>query len=751
MNKIKVIIIDTKIILYIFLINTISIFYSYQGIAKICITEFTDTNNLSYKTEFTSGEVLNAWIVTNNSAAYYCFNEKSNQKKRLMMGYRFKILKDNFKVRFQGKYWSLLIQDGTQVEKKNIIGWVSHDNLIFNEKPLRDYKTGMLKKALIKEGNCNNGNALRVYSDCKLINSIDSIEVGAVFYVYDSYFNDEIKSVLIGVTSQLNSSSLKDPLLLGWVDSKFVTFWNTRIACEFPVDSIVEMMDENNNVVFKTKSITPQLSYNSMRNPILSVKNEYFKVGVFSGLSAEQLHLKNNTLPGIQTGLEVLFVIDGSESMTHAFNAILGYIERTAIFFEEEKGLKSPRFSLLIYRNPNINNQLDYCKHELTLYPMGSIHKLIDNLQNRVRCINENIDIEVPMYKGIIEGIKKCQFDTGKNGNPRRLRTVIHLGDARDKGIEGYDPKNVSDILSEYHIYKYISINVSGSDLSGFVYSYNQIPFKNKTLFNAFPPPLTLLNSIFQNLVNETKSVNDQIKIISRGFSLSNELHSNEYFSVYSKGLSGISKNFFGNVSENILQFSKKRILANNIQIEKYSTYKQYIEANIPKTIPLKIYLFVSLVEIEKIICFLTNILDSNYEKKYWNNYLKIIIGDNNYIQDNIELSLEENNNKNNGIPITAGFMKYTKKQFLNLKGPKLQKALCEAEIVKEQFKALINNKYISNIHVDSFIPCNYKITYSADINEDGKISHLDQYFFHSHQDVEKMAWIPLEHFSFQQ
>ena len=93
--------------------------------------------------------------------------------------------------------------------------------------------------------------------------------------------------------------------------------------------------------------------------------------------------------------------------------------------------------------------------------------------------------------------------------------------------------------------------------------------------------------------------------------------------------------------------------------------------------------------------------------------------------------------------------MKYTKKQFLNLNNPdNFQKIICEAKIVRKQFIAFTRNKYISHIHIDDSSTCKYKIIYKQDLNEDGKVNDLDKYFF-LNGSAEKMAWIPLEHFSF--
>ena len=118
---------------------------------------------------------------------------------------------------------------------------------------------------------------------------------------------------------------------------------------------------------------------------------------------------------------------------------------------------------------------------------------------------------------------------------------------------------------------------------------------------------------------------------------------------------------------------------------------------------------------------------------------------------------MEKCNKLRNGIPIKAGFMKYTKKQFLNLSGRALERAFCEAKIAREQFRAFVRNKYIKRLIMLDIDSCNFMPVYEEDINGDGKVVHtegtianvpIDRYFFGSGIDSEEAAWIPLDHFS---
>ena len=620
-------------------------FYNYQAVANICLTESTDTE-LSFQKESYTGQDINVWIVSNNGSAYTCYDHKKSFK-RLMMGYRYKIIQNNYRVKHNGKNWSLLVEDSIKIDRKKLIGWVPHDDIIIKNKPIKNMETNLYQKVLIKEGDCINGNGLKIFNDRELINSNEAINIGSVFYVYDFYprnvFFTDIKSLLISPLSSLGQQSKSEPLLIGWIDRKSIIFWNTRIACDFPVGSIVKMIDDNKNMLFKTKRISTPLLYNAMRNPILSLNEDYYKIAAFSRLSIQQLNLKSKkSLFNIKTGLEVLFVMDGSESMTHAFNATRVCIKETANSLKkkaEEIGVEKTRFGLMVYRNINKNSNLNYCKDETTLYPMGSVQKFINNLQNHVVCKNDSNVIEVPMYVGLIEGVKYCQFDTGYKGGPKRLRTIIHLGDARDNGNRNYTPKNISDIFKQHHIYKYISINVSGNKLSGFDYSVKNIPFKNKKHFIQLPKPPKIIEYIIGEFIQDIQGVSEQIKIISKGTMLSNGFAG----TIMSKGFAGTSHGIIGEVSDEILKYAKNLIQANNIKLTD-SGFKQYVEGFVSKETPLKKYLLVSITEIEKITFFLTNLIESK-NTKFWDNCLQIILGDETCEKNGIELSLEECNN----------------------------------------------------------------------------------------------------------
>ncbi|KPA15461.1 conserved hypothetical protein, secreted [Candidatus Magnetomorum sp. HK-1] len=778
--------------------------YCCQANARTCLTEYTDTNNLSFQLEPYTGQKINVWIVTDDAPTYNCFNKRKNIRKRLPMRNRYKVLKDNYRIRSKdGKHWSLLVNadETDDISSKKLAGWISHDNIIVTNHPMKNLGTNIYQKILIREGDCNNGKALQIFNDRELNYTREAIEVRTVFYVYDFFprsarnpESDKTKSLLIGVDPQLDPIASNAPLLLGWIDKKKVTFWNSRTACEFLIKKKYKLVDDHNNKLFEPEILTKPLYHNELRNPILKETDQFYRIGAFWKLSEKQLGIRKQ-IEQIKIGLEILFVIDGTRSMTHAFQATIEAVQESAQklnIISGTIGLENPRFALLFYRDKptgisykredkkNIEVHLDYCKKELTIFPMGNYQRLLNNLNEHIAC-DSDITLKESMYLGLVEGVKRCNFDTGLDGLPKRLRTIIHLGDAGDNGSSGLTVSEVSEVLQNYHIHRYLSVNVSGIEYSDFNDSVVGIKLEYKDGTDHCDDRRKIVSFVTRNLnafvKKPTSRLQEQIQIIAKGFTINNEINEPieperkivkqniiNYSEYGSKGIAGTTEGRVGVVSDAILNYAKKVIKANKIVLDEYNAFQKYLEGNISKHAPIKKSILVSKTNLEKITASLTNMIEARgnvqKRKEVWDNSLKLILGDQTCIENGIELSLEECNKQRNGIPIKAGFMKYTKKQFINLSGQSLNRVFCEAHIAREQFRAFVSNKYIKNIELISTDPCRFKPEYEEDLNNDGGVIHsnnaskddrIDQYFFKegSGLEFEKMAWIPIDHFSF--
>jgi hypothetical protein len=736
--------------------------------ARICLTEITDISHLSFHKDDMHGQPIHVWINADNTPAYDCFKNATNINKRLAMRARYKVVMHNYRVKYNKQHWSLLVKgDANIVSKETIVGWVPHEFLITRNIPMKNERDNIFIKALIKESSTSDAQALSVYTHPDKMHEIsEGIKVRTVFYVYDyapktaGYpSSPETKRVFIGADQTLDLGALQANLLIGWIDRSKVSFWNTRTACEFKQNVDARLVDDSNNTQF-TPQIDRPLEFDELRNPIFKKQGNRYYIGAFARLNQEKLNIKRK-IARIATGLEILFVIDGTRSMTDEFNATLSAAKETASELNDmarRNGVELPRFALLFYRdqptkevalqkkgNKDVPAFDSYCKDEWTLYNMGSIDKFTSFLENQTAC---DADSTLPesMYKSLIHGLRKCRFQTGFDGMPKKTRIVIHIGDAGDNHAGDFSPKDVSDALMNHHIFRYISINADNFS-TDFVRSVEGISAgKGKTIhLNNLSDLRQKLVDIFLMAQKQSIEVKQQIQIISRGF--------------ISQGFAGTSEGRIGVISPEILDYALKIIRANKINPDKLDAFRQYVEGWVEKDM-VKEYLLVSQTDIEKITAFLDRLsydhASQQKRKDAWQQTLKIILGGQQCMINGLPITLEDCNKMRNGIPIQAGFMRYTLKEFLNLSGPQVKIVKCEVKMALEQFRAITKNKYIKQFIFKDKSNCSFDPIFEYDINGDGltipesqykKKNMVDQYFF-KEEEARTMAWIPVAHFN---
>jgi len=734
--------------------------------ARFCLTEKTDTYNMKFHIGIL-GNMQNVWVNTNDTPAYDCFQNPVDIKDRLKMTSRYKVVMNNYRIRHNGKHWSLLVKgDSGEITKETIVGWVDHDNLITNNVPLKNEHNSIYIKALIKETSTSDAQSVFVYANPKMDKNIyritdrgkpAGIPVRTVFYVYDYYprtagspLYSETKSVFIGADLNLDFMDTEARLLIGWVSKEKISFWNTRTGCEIKYghEAIVTNDIGKKIMTIKGKS----LEFDELRDPILKTRDNRYYIGTFSRLDRDQLERKRE-IANIRTGLEVLFIIDGTRSMSDKFNAILSAVDQIAEELESKSKyhrMEIPRFALLFYRDKptkkialqkkngrNIVTDESYCKDEYTLYTMGSIDKFKKYLGSHIAC-DADSTIKDSMYKAIIQGLPECRFSTGNDGLPNKTRIVIHFGDTGDNGRGNYSPEDVLKIIKKHSIFKYYAINVDQYS-SDFTMALNNIT-KDTINFNDFTDLKGEIVSLLTDAQDISIKVKDQIQIISRGFAGTNE------------GRLGV-------ISTEILDYAKKIIKANNIDLNKLDVFQVYTEGWVNKD-KVKEYVLVTRTDIENIVKFLNDMTidygNMQSRREAWEGTLEMFLGGQNCQYKGVPISLEECNKIYNGIPIHVGFMRYRLKELYNLSGQHVKKVICEAYMAREQFRALQENKYVKRFEFNSKGYCQFQPMYEFDINDDGRVisdtpynrnqkkSMIDKYFFREAKAT--MAWIPVKH-----
>ncbi|MEZ4605091.1 MAG: hypothetical protein R2861_17295 [Desulfobacterales bacterium] len=155
--------------------------------ADVCYSESTDLSSGSFHLDPDSKEPVVTWIIRDQEPAFQCYSgNQINAKLDLRSIYR--IVAGNYGIEYNNNKYSLLIGgDETDLTLENIVGWVSHDALMFNKNPLVNRDTSIYVKALIREGDVNNGKGLRIFKTPELKDSDEAIEVRTIFFVYDFY------------------------------------------------------------------------------------------------------------------------------------------------------------------------------------------------------------------------------------------------------------------------------------------------------------------------------------------------------------------------------------------------------------------------------------------------------------------------------------------------------------------------------------------------------------------------------------
>lgn len=687
---------------------------------------------------------ISAWIVQDNTEVYSSYKSRKSIK-TLEFSKRYNIVNNNYKRYFDGRRWSLLAKkesDKIDLTVDDIIGWVDDERLITSRYPLINLKTNILEKVLIKEGDSvgrDGSSALRVYSDPYKKSSSEGIEIRTVFYIYDYYphlsgrpSSKKTKRLLIGANPVLNPYKDKEPLLIGWVDRDKVTFWNSRIACEFKVGERAVIKSDNGELLYDSKKVIDKpLRYNSLRNPILQEDKAGYRIGFFSRLDIMQLQLQEHIKDlSSQVGLEVMFAIDGTRSMTKAFKDTLGAVEETVNIlsgkFDNLKKIEQPMFGLLLYRDKKSRNpvrisengkildasNLAYCHQETTLVDLSYIDEFLHKIGNYVACDCDQTNRE-SLFLGLAEGVQNSKFLQGKDGGPRRLRIVIHIGDAGDNNQSKYNAKMISKLMERKHIFNYIAVDLTKKNRkSTFENSVKEIIDQLSNVKGIYiREPINLKDELvgsLKNLHDSAHDVSDQIEIISRGFAGTNE------------GRIGV-------VSPEILNYAKRIIESNNIDLKKLDVFQQYIEGSIPKSSKIEKYVLVQRENIEDLNYFLGKIIlevDNEYRTKAWNSVMKNLIGEESCIVNNKEITLEKCNRMRNGLPIKAGFLKYSKKKFLNLNDYEAKNVECEAKIILEQMRHMLEDKLVVEAFYEDPSECGGKLSVriTKDLNNDGKV-----------------------------
>jgi hypothetical protein len=608
---------------------------------NVCILNY-DSNNFSR---------LPVMIIEDDAPVYDWY--KNGKKLRLLqMGEIYYILKDsyNYKKKFNNNYWFLLAKSKYEktIDDKAIIGWISDDLIISNNQILNNSVIITDESIQIYNSRTNNN---------KMINS--SIPIGSIFYAFDFFprsSKNSFNRVLISAIPYIDQACRN--MLIGWVDKKNVSLWNTNIACEFKKGTSMTIKDKNGKNIIS--NVSKKLPYFYNRYPIIEETDDSYKIGFFY----------DNKF-----GFDILFIIDGTRSMNRVFKEMIVAVKSIAMKINNKcilNNFEQPRFGLVFYRDKKMHKPLtiknnflyetneNYCCKEKEVFNMGNSIEFINYINNKIACDCDSTKLE-SVYRGIIEGLQDCNLEKWNNENTSRLRFVILIGDSGDNKRGNYSYEDVASQLKKYNIYKLIAIDVSNTK------------YKNSSFYDSIQPITNLVKSdiIKENPNSLSKEV---IKQIYSFQSRVNQIR--EKMNKPSKEYNGEQECIFGNVVN-------------------------YIEGWIKKSNSLKRYRLVTRTQIETALNYLTQLIDiNNINSELFNRQI---------IKINKIIKI---------IPLTF-FSDYSFQDIHNLNSKQRLDIVCMAKIQREILRACLNDKIVIQVNNNKDM-CNFELKFNLDLNNDG-------------------------------
>ena len=255
-------------------------------LAEICFEKHTQKDKLEFQKDPRYGYYINVWVVVDDTPAFDCYRIKSEIRNKLSIKYRFRVVNGNYKIKYNGDDWSLLVGGIAQsISKESIVGWVQHSNLILSNNSLKSYGSRIHSKVLLKEP---------IYSvymhpnpEKRYVKSYEQKRKHTYYYIYDFFprtsafpDNTKTKRVLIGLDFFLDTMETLANGLIVWVDQSNISYWKTRNACEFKLNHKVKLLSETGDFLFLSVVDKP-LEYDEMKYPILNEDSSNYYIGAF--------------------------------------------------------------------------------------------------------------------------------------------------------------------------------------------------------------------------------------------------------------------------------------------------------------------------------------------------------------------------------------------------------------------------------------------------------------------------------------
>lgn len=354
------------------------------------------------------------------------------------------------------------------------LGWISIDHLLlWNSCPIdkhKIYDKGVVVNNLDELSSDDGVNTRPSFKENPELTKSTGLEALKLEFYF--IYKEEGESFLIGKQNQIEGSNSEKAVILGWISKKSITRWNQRICLEpvYGQNNLAKLsgsikpaifLEKNQAIAYQTNGsmenayVRPPLELNRMlpytfRYPILSTPQEDVHNVVTIGNMSEstikptaETFEKYNYLKKLQANINVVFVIDGTSSMTKYYKPIA-----EALIKSTKKDDISSRFKFgaVIYRDYIDKNEAIETK------PLTSIDK-INEITSFLMQVEAKSHAGDDLPEALFYGLETA-LDKNMGFQKDESNFIILVGDAGNHldDAEGRTLDKITNKLAEYSV-----------------------------------------------------------------------------------------------------------------------------------------------------------------------------------------------------------------------------------------------------------------------------------------------------------
>lgn len=374
--------------------------------------------------------------------------------------------------------YSRIFDKNRKVEHDKERGWIKSENLILSGYSLLNEKSTPRKAMILVSLSNIDKSSLHTQQILKNIfynkpNAEAKNATGREARKFEIYFilKETAGAVLLSKTDKLNGTAKQlESNVPGWIPKSNVTFWDHRVCLELasrqqavsdytgkdlPVfdtkselDNFLSTQIYSKKDVIKNYQVKPERqdpyemrmpiikNYDSRTKQVASIAR--INTGQESTIEIDKANVERK-IQEVKNKLEnvnILFVIDGTQSMSKYYPSVASSIRQTIENNKIKGSTNNLKFGLAIYR--------DYAdgKGALEIEPLTTSYKSIIDKVLTTNCYSNDNDLPEAQYNGLINGIKDAGF------NPSHSNIVVLVGDA---GNHNPDPKGkkLNDVVQQ--------------------------------------------------------------------------------------------------------------------------------------------------------------------------------------------------------------------------------------------------------------------------------------------------------------